>query len=335
MPLSKIKTNSISNPIALTAPVINNIGYTNNFGFKNKIINGNMSIAQRGTSFSHNGATSRWPVDRFFSLMYDTGYASPTGGTVSQVTISTDSVSDGGVQFTEAIRVTPHTSSKLCYLYQKIEDVRQFSNTTVTFSFYARVNSGTFTPSNGLRFEQSFGSGGSTEVNTFVDWPKAITTSWQRFEVTVSLPSISGKTIGTGNHLNVMFYSNENISTVGWLEITGVQLEIGSVATTFERRPVGIELSLCQRYYTDCGTWFVQGYGYGTGSDGTGSALMFPTTMRATPTMSKPSGQDDGGSAANMVFNNTSTRGTSPEAVSTNGSYGQWVQAAVTAEAEL
>lgn len=249
MALSKIKTNSISNPIALTAPVINNIGYTNNFGFKNKIINGDMSVAQRGTSFSHNGATGRYPVDRFYSIMYDAGYASPTGGTVSQVANSVDGVSDGGVQFTEAIRITPHTSSKLCYLYQKIEDVRQFSNTTVSFSFYARVNSGTFTPSNGLRFEQSFGSGGSTEVNTFVNWPKAITTSWQRFEVTVSLPSISGKTIGSGNHLNVMFYSNENISTVGWLEITGVQLEIGSVATTFERRPQQIELSLCQRYY--------------------------------------------------------------------------------------
>lgn len=334
MPLSKIKTNSISNPIALTAPVINNIGYTNNFGFKNKIINGDMSIAQRGTSFSHNGATGRYPVDRFYSIMYDAGYASPTGGTVSQVTNSVDAVSDGGVQFNEALRITPHTSSKLCYLYQKIEDVRQFSNTTVTFSFYARVNSGTFTPSNGLRFEQSFGSGGSTEVNTFANYPKAITTSWQRFEVTVNLPSISGKTIGAGNHLNVMFYQNENISSVGWLEITGVQLEIGSVATTFERRPVGIELGLCQRYYIDCGTWFVQGYGYGGSSDGTGSALMFPTSMRATPTLTK-SGENDGGSFATLVFNYTSYRGTSLEAVSTNGSYGQWVYAAVTADAEL
>jgi hypothetical protein len=334
MPLSRIKTNSINNPVALTAPVINNVGYTTHLGFKNKIINGDMSIAQRGTSFSHNGATGRYPVDRFYSIMYDAGYTSPTGGTVAQVTL-TDSIFDGGVQITEAIRITPHTSSKLCYLWQKIEDVRQFSNTTVTFSFYARVNSGTFTPSNGLRFEQAFGTGGSTEVNTFVNWPKAITTSWQRFEVTTSLPSISGKTLGAGNHLNVMFYSNENISSIGWLEITGVQLETGSVATTFERRPPQIELGLCQRYYIDCGTWFVQGYGYGTGTDGTGSALMFPTTMRATPTMSKPSGQDDGGSAATMVFNNTTSRGTSPEAVSTNGSYGQWVIAAVTADAEL
>jgi len=61
---------------------------------------------------------------------------------------------------------------------------------------------------------------------------------------------------------------------------------------------------------------------------------MFPTTMRAIPTMSK-SNESDGSSFAQLIFNFTSSRGTSLEAQTTNNSFSNWVQADVTADAEL
>jgi hypothetical protein len=83
------------------------------------------------------------------------------------------------------------------------------------------------------------------------------------------------------------------VSVIGTLNatwyITGVQLEVGSVATPFERRPYGTELSLCQRYYQQIGkTNNVSYQPYAIGSVGSstvaGAIFSLPVTMRATPT---------------------------------------------------
>ena len=93
----------------------------------------------------------------------------------------------------------------------------------------------------------------------------SLTTSWQKFTVTVSVPSISGKTLGTdGNdYLGVLFWFDAGSSYAtraaslgqqsGTFDIANVQLEEGSVATPFEQRPAGLELQLCQRYYEQSG----------------------------------------------------------------------------------
>jgi len=64
--------------------------------------------------------------------------------------------------------------------------------------------------------------------------------------------------------------------------ITGVQLEVGSVATPFERRPFGTELMLCERYFQR-----ISGFVCGTGSGSTqcGASVMFKTEMRASPSV--------------------------------------------------
>ena len=261
-------------------------------GRRNLIINGAMQVAQRGTSFSHNGAVSQYPADRYNVNIYNTGFTTPTGGTSAQVSLSQESI-ESGLDFTKALRITPASDSKLCYASQRVEDVTLFSNKTVTFSFYCRVGSGSINiNTSGTRFTQLFGSGGSTAVSTYEGSGQTITTTWQRFEVTITIPSVSGKTIGSGNCLQVSLLDGIDLSSLNgsWIEFTGVQLEVGSVATPFEHRSYGEELALCQRYYTffggiSNGFPLIQSY---TGTlDNRDFPISFPVRMRATPTGTK------------------------------------------------
>jgi hypothetical protein len=128
---------------------------------------------------------------------------------------------------------------------QRIEDVRTLAGQTVAISFWAKASSAT-TLSAALG--QNFGSGGSTAVFQGFG-SQAIGTSWTRFVGTVTVPSISGKTVGTNSYLEC-FISNPNNET-NTIDLWGVQLEAGSVATPFRRNANSIqgELAACQRYY--------------------------------------------------------------------------------------
>jgi hypothetical protein len=97
------------------------------------------------------------------------------------------------------------------------------------------------------RYTQEFGSGGSSAVDTG-STSHSITNSWARYTANVTLPSVVGKTIGAGSSLRVIFDSSSiNVA----VDIWGVQLEAGSVATPFKRNAPSIqaELAACQRYY--------------------------------------------------------------------------------------
>ena len=245
---------------------------TNQSGRKNLIINGAMNVAQRGTSFSHNGNITAYPVDRFLMIVYNTGFATPTGGTSAQVDL-TDSDSES-LGFSTAIRFTPASDSKLCYLSQKVEDVSRLAGKTITLSYYARVNTGTFTIPNEGRITQNFGSGGSSATNTFASFDdNVLTTSWKRISYSLTLPSVVGKTINAGNNTDVRTFHTADLSSLGWIEITGVQLEVGSVATEFEHRSFGEELALCQRYYQ-------KSYAYGTAPGSVTTAGWIGSTLR-------------------------------------------------------
>ena len=98
---------------------------------------------------------------------------------------------------------------------------------------------------------QSFGTGGSPSVNvtTILVTSQAITTSWAKYTYTVTLPSVSGKTLGTDNNDCLIVMLLMPVNTTFTFDLAQVQLEAGPVATPFERRPVGTELALCERYY--------------------------------------------------------------------------------------
>jgi hypothetical protein len=149
---------------------------------------------------------------------------------------------------------------------QNIEDVSTLSGKTAILSFWAKAN----TDKNiSVEFIQKFGTGGSPSAGVAGIGVTTIplTTSWEKFVVKVNIPSVFGKNIGSNldDFLNLTFWfdagSNYDSRTnslgqqSGTFDIAQIQLEEGSVATAFEQRPIGIELSLCQRkvFQKNCG----------------------------------------------------------------------------------
>jgi hypothetical protein len=212
----------------------------------NAIINGAFDIWQRGTSFT-NPASGSYTADRFRHGN------SGTGGTLA---ITREAFTPGAApvegyesafyyRYSWSVASTGATFHTI--LGQNIEDVRTFAGQTVTLSFWAKADA-----SRSIRpiLIQRFGSGGSSNVTTDTTSNVDLTTSWTRYTRTFTLPSIVGKTIGDNNSLGLNLAS-QSLNATQTIDIWGVQLEAGSVATPFKRNANSIqgELAACQRYY--------------------------------------------------------------------------------------
>jgi hypothetical protein len=214
-------------------------------GFKNKILNGDFSIWQKGTTFN-NITSPTLTADRFV-----VGGNSPSDISVSQQPIIPGTIAGSESEY--YLRLTVNTAGTFEYLSTKIEDVRQLAGKTAVLSFWARTTGG-ITSLPAIRIQQVFGSGGSAAVGVILDISGTITSTWQKFEKTAVFPSISGKTIGTNPHLWVLLYTNFGSALqTGVLDIADMQLEVADAAvpkaTAFEKRPKAAELAMCQRYY--------------------------------------------------------------------------------------
>lgn len=229
---------------------------------KNKIINGDMNIWQRGTSLT-GSSDYVWGADRFRSYAYAS----------SSTTVSRQSFTAGneitGYEPTYFMRI--NSTNTGVFLEQVIEDVRTFAGQTATLSFWAKAASAhTLT----VQILQFFGSGGSATVTTNLT-SQSITTSWARYTATVSVPSVSGKTIGTSSGLYVRL---TNTSTNNNFDIWGVQFESGSVATAFQTATGTLagELAACQRYF--------QTYGGNSTRELMSTGMVFTATRGYLPT---------------------------------------------------
>ena len=221
--------------------------------FRNKIINGNFDIWQRGTSqtTSDYGSVDRWRPTHVGS----TKTASQQAFTLGQ----TD-VPGNPKYYLRHVVSSVAGSGNFCLIIHKIEGVTTLAGQTATLSFWAKADSN---KNIATEFLQYFGTGGSPSalVNTIGVTTHNLTTSWQKFTATVAVPSISGKTLGSdGNdRLELNFWleagsdfnsrTNSLGNQSGTFDIAQVQLEEGPVATPFEQRPIGTELALCQRYF--------------------------------------------------------------------------------------
>ena len=258
-----------------------NIGYGQ--AGKNKIINGDFGIWQRGTSFTL--TNEAYTADRFKTQTDKTG-------TISRQTFTAGTAPVAGYESQFYLRSALNAVGSYYILNQPIEDVRTFAGNTVTMSFWARVSSGTV--SNAPEIVQNFGSGGSASVTTSAS-SQTITTTWQRFSVSVAIPSITGKTIGTSSSLEIRVLRFVS-AAAATIDIWGVQVEYGSKATPFETASGSIqgELAMCQRYYyrntqTGSGTGITTNGGCVTTTIGQ-AITKLPTTMRVNPTAIEFSG---------------------------------------------
>lgn len=251
-------------------------------GFGNAIINGAFDFWQRGTSFTYTGGypytADRW---RFSSD------GSGATKTITQQTFTPGAAPVAGYESAYFLRFNQSVAGSggtYSVIEQLVEDVRTFAGQTVTMSFWAKADAAR-TIKAGLSY-QIFGSGGSSNVSQALT-NVTLTTSWARYSVTVSVPSISGKTIGTGSF--TIWGFELPLNTTQTIDIWGVQLEAGSSATAFKRNAPSIqgELAACQRYYqrvTATGMNYLSPAGFAASSTGTRIAFPLRTTLRAPAT---------------------------------------------------
>lgn len=235
--------------LAVQVPDMSNYAYlptTPVSGFRNSIINGNMLIWQRGTSSTGSGATA-FTADRWNQFR---------GLGASGITVSRQSASLTGFQYCARVqRDSGNTGTAAFYFVQNFESVTSipYAGKTVTLSFYARAGANYSAASSILRatietqtgaesFYYNIGDGAAT---TLIATNNAVlTTSWTRYTLTATVPSNATQIFTAFKFIPV--------GTAGandYFEVTGVQLEEGSVATPFERRFIGTELDLCRRYF--------------------------------------------------------------------------------------
>ena len=253
---------------------------------KNAIINGGFDIWQRGTSFTPSGATTYYNADRFL------GY-SPAAGTTYSRQVTGDTTNLPNIQYCFRLqRNSGNTGTSNILTLTNLESSVSipYAGKTVTVSFYARAGANYSATSNLLNYEFLTGTG--TDQNVLVSYTgavittgtKTLTTTWQRFTYTVNVPSTA-----TEMALDFYYTPTGTAGAADYFEITGVQLELGSVATPFSRAGGTIqgELAACQRYYWRTGGDNVyQTHAIATAVVGNGGYgfVNNPVPMRAAPT---------------------------------------------------
>jgi hypothetical protein len=282
------------------------------FGFKNRIINGAMVIAQRGTSTFTQSTSNQYGLDRFQC----------TGTVNSKVSFAQSSVAPSG--FINSTLITSLSAYSVLtgdfFVYrQRIEGLNcsdlgwgAAGAATVTVSFWVRSSlTGSFggylanaSINRSYPFSYTINATNTWEQKTVTiagdttgTW---LTTNGSGIEVGFSLGAGSTYS-GTANTWAGSYYVQPTgaTSVVGTngatFYITGVQLEKGSTATAFDYRPYGTEFMLCQRYYqrvkaVSSTTRFASGFSQ---SAAQGEVVIpFPLTMRTAPT-----GLDQSGTA--------------------------------------
>jgi hypothetical protein len=281
------------------------------YGFKNRIINGAMQIDQRnaGASVTVNSTASFFGVDRWLA----TGQSTDGVFTVQQS-------STAPTGFKNSLLATVTTadssigSSQIYVIAQRIEGLNiadlawgTANAATVTLSFWVRSSlTGTF--------------GGSVTNETGYSYPFTYTISsantFEKKTITITGPTSGtwlttngngvyiGFTLGSGSTVNGTagsWSANTYYGATGQTQvistnsstfyITGVQLEKGSTATSFDYRPYGTELALCQRYYQQFGAPVNRFFTNTTGSSGISvSTEYLRTDMRTSPSVSQITG---------------------------------------------
>ena len=260
-------------------------------GLRNRIINGDMRVAQHGTSMSVGTSFAYGSIDRWGSIS-----TSATTATLAQV-----AGSGGFSYFARLGRTAATASTASLYTGTALETINviDLQGKTITFSLYAKAGANFSAASNSIAVQVYSGTGTDksaasmyagtwTGFSAVLNTNQPITTTLTRYSFQVSVPAgctqlgylIAYAPTGTAG-------ADDNVY------ITGVQLEVGTVATPFEQRPIGMELALCQRYYyrhTPGNGGQFSGVCWAYSTTNAYAQIKFPVTMRAIPSSMDQSG---------------------------------------------
>jgi len=207
-------------------------------GFKNRIINGQMQIAQRATSATITAgstiAAGYSTVDRF--------YVYCTGANVTAAQVAGSGATKNRLQITGAASVTA------VGIGQRIEQLNSYdlAGSTATLSadlaISATLTTVTWTASYATTTADTFGTLASPTVTQIATGTFTVTSTVTNFSTNITIPAAAT----TG--IQIVFTVGALTAGLTWT-VGNVQLEKGSTATSFDYRPYGTELALCQRYY--------------------------------------------------------------------------------------
>jgi hypothetical protein len=257
---------------------------------QNAFYNSGFDIAQRGTTFTALSAVD-YTLDRW-------ALWSTTGGQSNYS--SQQSVGNLSVTPNQALRYcgrfgrtsgTTNTGARIAFQTLETNDSVRFAGQTVTMSFYARAGADYSGTLKALQAYITSGTGTDQIMYAFTGSATVasatfnLTTSWQRFSIT----GLVGTNV-TQLANQFIFVPTGTAGATDYFEITGVQLEVGSVATPFNRQNVTIqgELAACQRYYyrqtgVAAGSAFTS-YAIADTTTTSGQVIFAPVVMRIQPT---------------------------------------------------
>jgi hypothetical protein len=270
---------------------------------RNYFINGGFDIWQRSTSYALTSTQGSYGAADRWGNVQDSSPAA----TASQITTG---LPNGFRYGLKVQRTAGSTSTGVMRTFQVLETASSIplANQTVTFSFWAKAGANYSQTSNILNtyFATGTGTDQSASSMAFGTWTgytqttnnATLTTSWQRFSYNITIPS-------TATQLGITFSSTPT-GTAGAddsYQLTGIQLELGSVATAFTRAGGTIqgELAACQRYFYSHASGDSKSIGNSAYYSATAiyGTLQFPVTMRVAPTAAFTSGTDYYVNAAN------------------------------------
>ena len=241
-------------------------------GMRNRIINGDMDIDQRNA-----GAAKTFTAAAALAYSVDRWYGYCTGANVTGQQITGATAGQFRYRFTGAASVTAIGFG------QRIEQLNSadLASTTATLSVdlaNSLLTSVTWTAYYATT-ANTFGTLASPTRTQIATGTFTVTSTVTRYSTNISVPGAAT----TG--IEIVF--TVGAQTSGTWTVGDVQLEPGTVATPFERRPIGAELALCQRYYQH--TIRTQVGGITSSGIGLYSAVQLPVRMRVAPTLAQRS----------------------------------------------
>ena len=260
-------------------------------GFKNHIINGNFNVWQRGTSFSAVGyCADRWHLASGGSANAIKHYTSPN-----------------------TILVSTTAASSFANLYQAIEKATVIGLRGKTLTLSLKLQTGG-THTGGFAITARYSNSTDTltsQTTTIQSLGISASSTNTRYSLTFTVPADA-----VGLRIDI---ENTSVQPSGALyQVQEVQLEEGSVATPFEQRPYGLELSLCQRYYQGkVGVLLPKPVNQTGINDATGDKnyYFFKQIMRVAPTVTISEYFSGYGTGNIIQFSNGTTVGTATSSV--------------------
>jgi hypothetical protein len=251
---------------------------------ENPILNSSFQIWQRGTSISYSN-NQAYSADRWLGQL-------PGTGTISRQ-VTGDTTNLPNIQYCARVqRTSGQTTTSGHFLYQNFESVNSipFTGKTVTYSFYARKGTNYSATANALVANLYSGTGTDQNVlSTYTGFATVATTTatltatWQRFSVTGTVA-----TSATELALGFSFTPTGTAGADDYFEVTGVQLEVGSVATPFRTFSATLqgELAACQRYCQVFNATNWRGFtGQAISTSRVFAPITLPVQMRTSPTV--------------------------------------------------